>query len=145
MKFVLDASVALSWLLNDVTSENEDYVLGVLRHLRTKDCTAIVPVTWYLEIVNVIAKVEARGQHPGLRSDPFLNFLTRAPIAVDPLTAMHAPLGTLSLARQHGLSAYDASYLELALRINAPIATLDKELRTKALKAGATVLTTHSD
>ncbi len=43
------------------------------------------------------------------------------------------------------IGAYDASYLELALRINAPIATLDKELRTKALKAGATVLAAHSD
>ena len=71
-----------------------------------------MPVTWYLEIVNVIAKVEARGQHPGLRSDPFLNFLTRAPIAVDPLTARHTPLRTLSLGRQYGLWACDAFYWE---------------------------------
>lgn len=59
---------------------------------------------------------------------------------VDPETNDHASTETLSLARQHGLSIYDAAYLELALRLGAPLATLDTELRATAKALGLHVL-----
>jgi predicted nucleic acid-binding protein len=57
-------------------------------------------------------------------------------IVVDAATIAHALSGTLQLARRYKLSAYDASYLELALRLGLPLATLDEDLQKAAKKAG---------
>lgn len=62
MKFVLDASVALSWLLRDASARDEPYAFSVLKGLRTAGAAAEVPATWGLEIANVIARCEAKGQ-----------------------------------------------------------------------------------
>ena len=59
MRFVLDASVTLSWLLRDASARDEPYAFAVLQSLRTDGTTASAPVTWGLEIVNVIARCEA--------------------------------------------------------------------------------------
>ena len=57
-------------------------------------------------------------------------------IEVDTATFAHALSDTLQLARRYKLSAYDASYLELALRLGIPLATLDEDLQKAAKKAG---------
>lgn len=57
-------------------------------------------------------------------------------IGVDAATFAHALSDTLQLARRYKLSAYDASYLELALRSGVPLATLDENLRKSAKTAG---------
>jgi predicted nucleic acid-binding protein len=57
-------------------------------------------------------------------------------IEVDAATFSHALSHTLQLARRYSLSAYDASYLELALRLGLPLATLDEDLQKAASKAG---------
>ena len=66
--------------------------------------------------------------------------LHRAPegvaIEVDPNTFAHVLSDTLQLARRYRLSSYDASYLELALRMALPLATLDADLHRAASKAG---------
>ena len=66
----------------------------------------------------------------------WLGFLAALPIAVDGKPRLHAVGNTLSLARDHNLSAYDAAYLELAMRRGLPLATLDDKLKTAALAAG---------
>ena len=89
-----------------------------------------------LEASNVIARAEAKGLLSEARSQAFLVLLQRLNIATDPATAAHALGDTLHLARRYKLSAYDAAYLELALRTGLPLATLDADLEKAAQAAG---------
>jgi len=136
VRFVLDASVALSWLLRDASSRDAPYAFAVLKGLRAAGTAAEVPVTWGLEIANVVARGEARGQVTAAQSEAFLEMLEAVSIEFDAVTATHALSDTLQLARRYRLSSYDASYLELALRSALPLATLDEDLRRAADKAG---------
>ena len=101
-----------------------------------KHASALVPGTWGLEVANVIAKAEAKALVTEARSGAFLEMLEGVDIEVDTATFAHALSDTLQLARRYRLSAYDASYLELALRSGAPLATLDEDLQKAAKKAG---------
>jgi predicted nucleic acid-binding protein len=134
VSFVLDNSVAMCWLLNDGRPGDIDYALQVLDALATAQ--AVVPALWPLEAANVVAKVEARGLVAEARTQAFVAALGRLNIVVDNATATQALGNTLNLARRYKLSAYDAAYLELALREGLPLATLDAELRKAAGKAG---------
>jgi predicted nucleic acid-binding protein len=133
--FVLDASVALSWLLEDAGA-GQAYAVATFNTLAGPTAQAHVPVTWGLEIANVIAKSEARGVLVPSRSQAFIAALRAAPIVCDPETDSKAFNETLQLARRYVLSSYDASYLELALRMAQPLATLDEALRRAGQKAG---------
>jgi predicted nucleic acid-binding protein len=135
VSFVLDASVALSWLLEDA-GIGQAYAVGVFDALKRRSAAAHVPATWGLELTNVIAKSEARGIILENRSQAFLTALAAAPIHCDPETYTRTWAETLQLARRHGLSSYDASYLELALRLKLPLATLDADLLKAAQKTG---------
>lgn len=135
MKLVLDASVALSWLLEDAGA-GQAYAGAVFGILGSPSAEAHVPTTWGLEIANVIAKAESRGMLSTARSQAFLATLTATPILCDTETDAHTLQETLQLARRYRLSSYDASYLELALRTALPLATLDAELRRAAEIAG---------
>lgn len=136
MRFVLDASVTLSWLLQDASSRDAPYALSVLEAMRDPAATAEVPVTWGLEIANVLARAEARGQITEAQSEAFLEVIHAATIQADAATFTQALSDTLQLARRYRLSSYDASYLELALRSGLPLATLDEDLQWAAHKAG---------
>ena len=133
---VLDVSVALSWLLADGKPADRAYVDGVLDALRSPDLRALVPVTWGLEIANVVARAEARDLVTEAQSEVFLDMLSCLAIQTDPATSVHALTDTLYLARRYGLSSYDATYLELALRAGLPLATLDVDLAKAARRAG---------
>jgi predicted nucleic acid-binding protein len=139
VKMVLDASVALSWLLDDAGA-GQEYAGTVFDALATEGAEARVPGTWGLEIANVIAKCKARGDLLIERSQMFLAALAAAPIVWDSETYSRTLTDTLELARRYRLSAYDASYLELALRATLPLATLDAALRRAATKAGVKLL-----
>jgi predicted nucleic acid-binding protein len=134
VKFVLDASVALSWLLEDAGA-GQAYAADIFSQLAEPNAEAYVPATWALEVANVIAKCEARQVLQVSRSQAFLAAVEAAPIVVDGETAVRALAETLELARRYGLSSYDASYLELALRSALPLATLDRALQSAAQKA----------
>jgi predicted nucleic acid-binding protein len=139
VKLVLDASVALSWLLEDAGAD-QVYAVAVFAALREPAAEAHVPAIWGLEVASVIAKSEARGALQVARSEAFLVAVASAPIRCDAGTDVHALKETLQLARRYRLSAYDASYLELALRLSLPIASLDDDLRRAAGKAGVRLL-----
>ena len=134
MNFVLDTSVTMRWFFGDGKPQELAYAGKVLDAM--KDANALVPVTWGLEVANVIAKAEAKGLVTEARSGAFLEMLEGVDIEEDAATFAHALSDTLQLARRYKLSAYDASYLELALRSGVPLATLDEDLQTAARKAG---------
>ena len=141
MSFVLDASVALLWLVPQTNPAGVDYASAALKAL--KESQAIVPSLMTLEVANVVAKVEFKGLVAEADSQRFLALLGRLNIVTDQATAAHALGDTLNLARRYKLSAYDAAYLELALRKGLPLATLDANLAKAATTAGVPIFGMH--
>lgn len=136
MTFVLDASVTLCWLFLDGKPAARTYALGVLEAMQRPAAKAIVPVTWGLEISNVLGKAEIKGLLNEAQGGAFLEMLGSLEIAADQSTFTKALSETLQVARRYRLSSYDASYLELAMRSGVPLATLDQDLLKAAGKAG---------
>ncbi len=127
---VLDASIALAWVLPDEQSALAD---AVLRH--TIEAGAIVPPLWSLEVANALLVAERRGRLSGEQAAAAVQLLAAAPIRLA-APSPEADFGrTVQLARTHGLSAYDAAYLELSERTASPLATLDARLRDAARRA----------
>ncbi|MEK6708497.1 MAG: type II toxin-antitoxin system VapC family toxin [Pseudomonadota bacterium] len=134
MSFVLDNSVTMRWFFGDGKPQHLAYAGKVLDAM--KNTSARVPATWGLEVANVIARAEAKDLVTEARSGVFLEMLEGVAIEVDMATFSHALSHTLQLARRYKLSAYAASYLELALRLGIPLATFDEDLQKAAKKAG---------
>lgn len=134
MRLVLDNSVTMRWFFGDGKAQDLAYANTVLDAMN--EAIAVVPAIWALEVANVIARAEAKSVITPERSRPFLEMLKRLNIEVDEDTSEHALSDTLRLARFHKLTAYDASYLELALRKHLPLATLDENLQKAATKSG---------
>ena len=130
-RFVLDCSVTMSWCLQD---EADPRVDALLVSLPTQE--AVAPSHWPLEVANVLAACERRGRVTAARIAEVLGFLDGLPIVIDDQTAMKAFGDVLALARAHQLTAYDAAYLELALRKGCPLASLDASLNETAAKLG---------
>jgi predicted nucleic acid-binding protein len=129
--FVLDGSVTLVWGFAD---EGDDYAAAILD--RIPDLQAHVPGLWPLEVANALLVGERRGRTTPADVAHFLTLLGTFPIAVDDRTVARAWVEAMHLARAHRLSAYDASYLELAMRLGLPLATLDDELKAAAAAVG---------
>lgn len=134
MSFVLDNSVTMRWFFGDGRPKELDYANTVLDAINSQN--AIAPATWGLEVANVIVRAEAKDLVTEARSGAFLEMLDGLDIEIDAATFAHALSDTLQLARRYRLSAYDASYLELAMRLGIPLATLDENLQKAAKKAG---------
>jgi predicted nucleic acid-binding protein len=137
MRFVLDASVALLWLVPQTNPSGMDYADAVL--IALKESQAVVPSLFALEIANVIAKVESKGALTEADSQRFISLLGQINIVTDQETMKHALGDTLNLARRYKLSAYDAAYLELALRTGLSLSTLDADLAKAATFAGVPI------
>lgn len=136
MTLVLDASMAISWLLDDEAASDTANVL-----LRVADEGAVVPQLWRLEVANVLRNAVRRGRCDQDHVDKSLQRLGRLPISVDEETDVRAWTETLDLSRAEGLTLYDAAYLELALRRRAPLATCDADLLRAARKFDLEVAT----
>lgn len=134
MSFVLDNSVTMRWFFEDGSPQDLAYADSILASIKRHG--AVVPVTWGLEVANVLARTERKGLMPASRSAAFIKMLDDMHIKVDADTFEYALSDTLQLARTYKLSAYDASYLELARRLDIPLATLDEGLKKAAKKAG---------
>jgi predicted nucleic acid-binding protein len=133
--FVLDCSIAMSWCFAD---ECDAYAESVLDQLRSAQ--AVVPSLWRLEAANVLLVAERRGRITRSESTRLTSFLTELPIMVDEESALRGLGIVLDLGRDHGLTAYDAAYLELAIRLGVPLATLDRQLSEAARSAGVSLL-----
>ncbi len=136
MRFILENSVVMRWLLNDGSRDRIAYSDSILALLAQGDTEAVVPNIWPLEVASVILKAESSRTVDEARSTAFVGLLDTLSISVDDSTATRALSDSLQLARRYRLSSYDASYLELALREGLPLATLDADLRKAMAKAG---------
>jgi predicted nucleic acid-binding protein len=131
---VLDASIALALVMPD----EKRPLVSTLRLLESAG--ALAPVTWRLEIANVLLKAERRKRISASFRRQAIIDLSSLPISLDPDTNNHAWSETLTLAERHKLMTYDAAYLELALREGLPLATLDERLSAAALRCRVTLL-----
>jgi predicted nucleic acid-binding protein len=129
--FVLDCSVTMAWCFDDEATPYTDGVRDSLADMR-----AVVPSIWPLEVANATIVGERRKRLDEARSQRFIVLLEALPIIVDDETAKQAFSDISHLARAYQLSAYDASYLELAIRRGLPLACLDGKLRTAATASG---------
>jgi predicted nucleic acid-binding protein len=137
VKLVLDASVTMAWLLGDGKAADQRYAFAVLDAMKAPDTVAEVPVTWGLEVANVLARGQGKGVITEAQGEAFLEMLAGIRIDPDAATFPRSLAEILQLARRYRLSSYDASYLELSLRAGVPLATLDADLQRAAKKAGA--------
>jgi predicted nucleic acid-binding protein len=129
--FVLDGSVTMVWGFEDEADEYAEAILD-----RMPELQAYVPALWHLEVANALIVGERRGRTTPADTAQFLAILGAFPITVDDETVPRAWSDTLHLARAHNLSAYDAAYLELALRRGLPLAMLDDRLKAAAVAVG---------
>jgi predicted nucleic acid-binding protein len=130
-RFVLDCSVALSWCFEDESDPYADQVLDSLQ-----ETSAIVPQLWTLEVTNVLLVAEHRSRITRAQTGRLVALLQALPINTDEQTAIRALESTLAIGRMEMISAYDASYLELAIREGLPLATLDHQLAQAASHCG---------
>lgn len=133
--FVVDCSIAMAWLFHDETTLKS---AALLSRLATE--TALVPSWWFIEITNVLAMAERKGRITPAQSDAFVADLGKLGIERDDEAPDRAFTHLLALCRTHRLTSYDAIYLDLAVRRNLPLATLDNDLRKTAKKLGVRLL-----
>ena len=132
-RFVLDASVALSWFIDMPV---EPYAAQVRDRVRRGD-RALVPPLWELEFANGVLMAERRRIIDATIGDETLAEMERLRRAGVEMDSAAPPIrDVLEVSRNYQLTVYDAAYLELAQREAMPLATLDKALRTAAGKAG---------
>jgi predicted nucleic acid-binding protein len=129
--FVLDCSVTMAWCFDDEATPYTDGVRDSLADMR-----AVVPSLWPLEVANATIVGERRKRLDEARSRRFFVLLEALPIVLDGEAGNRAFADIVQLARNYQLSAYDAAYLELAIRRGLPLACLDDKLKTAAAAAG---------
>ncbi|MXY69584.1 MAG: type II toxin-antitoxin system VapC family toxin [Acidobacteriia bacterium] len=129
--FVLDSSVTMAWIFPDEASVSTD----LLRESLVED-SAFVPALWPVETGNVLLMATRRGRIAKDDWQQIRENLKALPINIDPVSTDRVWGAVLDLADTHRISAYDAMYLELALRLRLPLATLDRELAAAARASG---------
>lgn len=128
---VIDCSLTMAWCFEDEVTVATIEVQNVLIAE-----AAIVPSHWALEVANVLLVAERKQRISAARSARFVHLLGEFDIQFDHETPSRAFEHIVPLCRNHGLTSYDAAYLELALRYHLPLATLDDDLRRAATDLG---------
>ena len=124
---VIDATAVLAWCFEDEAGPEAD---ALIEQVAAEG--AAVPGLWSLELANGLVMGERRGRITPAQSAAFVAMIEELPIASDPATGARALHETMSLAREHRLTAYDAAYLELAMRLGLSLATGDRSLGAAA-------------
>jgi predicted nucleic acid-binding protein len=127
--------MTLSWAFE---GESTSFTVAVLKSLETVH--AVAPALWPFEVANVLSAAERRGRISAAAQAAFLERLRLLPVAIEHRPAAWLAQQILPLARTYHLSAYDAAYLELAIRERLPLATLDDDLRRAASAAGVALV-----
>lgn len=136
MPFVLDTSVAVSWFFADEENEVGEAILDRLH----KD-DAVAPALWPLEVANALLVGERRRRSLRGEMAEIAAMLGALSVVLDEPSTSRTFGPILEIAREHGLSVYDASYLELAIRRALPLATFDRRLRDAATNTGVELIT----
>ena len=131
---IVDASLTLAWAFPDETTSAVRQTVAL-----SNRNGAWVPSFWHIEVANALEMAVRRSRMNGAERDEMLEEISTWLITIDGETSRHAWTTTKVLAQVHRLTLYDAAYLELALRLGLPLATLDKALR-RAAEAESVIL-----
>lgn len=131
MAFVIDASISACWAFDDETDPRAEQAM-----LRIDAEEVFVPAIWWFETRNALLVSERRQRITPTFTTAFLSRLRKFPIQVD---SNPNEFMLLTLARENKLTVYDASYLELALRLGCGLATLDRALGSATLARGVSL------
>jgi len=137
MNLILDASITLAWCITRSDPSEAALAQEALNFVRLN--RAQVPALWYAEILNTLVVFERAKRLSPEDSSNFLNDLDTLWIDQDLTLPSDTQSRVLAAARTHQLTAYDATYFELAHRKNASLATFDRQLAGAFRKAGGHV------
>ena len=132
MAIVIDVSIAAAWCFPDEQAAAAERVLEDLPRIG-----GVIPGLFWYEIRNVLIVNERRARIDPTDSARFLMRLRNLRLLHD---EAHDEDSMMALARGHALSAYDAAYLETALRRGDSLATLDRALASAATAEGVSVI-----
>ena len=130
--FVLDSSVTLTWCFRGERTELSEATLAGL----LEGSTALVPSLWGNEVANVLVRSVRRRFLTPAQASAFVEPLLSLPIDYESTTTERALRDIRELASRAQLSAYDAAFVELASRLELPLATLDEGMRKGARRLG---------
>lgn len=136
MKLVVDASVTMGWCFEDERTEVGERVLDAL----AEGAVAVAPAIWAYEVANVLGGAQRGGRITAAKVAGFLEDLGAFAIEIDGAGERRVFESVVPVARDYGLSVYDAAYLEVAMRRGLPLATVDEGLVRAAREAGVEVV-----
>ena len=134
--FIVDASVGFAWIYEGQATPETDELLNQV----AAGATVVVPALWFLEMANVLLVAQRRHRLTAIQRKAALEKLTAMQFTMDEEGTRHAFGITSELAEKHGLTIYDATYLELALRRSLPLASRDEAVKTAARRCGVKAL-----
>jgi predicted nucleic acid-binding protein len=137
VSIVLDASMALAWLID--RADQAEAVVAQLAFDEVSASGAQVPALWYAEVANTLLVFERARRLTEQDSTVYLSDIALMAITPDDVSPSSRQSRVLDLGRRHKLTAYDATYLELAMRHAATLATFDRKLAEAARGAGVRV------
>jgi predicted nucleic acid-binding protein len=135
VSLILDSSATLAWIFPE---ERTDPIVDLFHLVATQG--AVVPELWRIEVANTLNVGIRRGRITQANRYGILSDLADLSIEVDSETKNFVWNTTLELADNHKLTVYDATYLELAMRLSLPLATLDEDLRSAAQREAVPLL-----
>lgn len=124
-KFAVDSSVVLSWLFEDELSKSSSAILDSIIY---ESYTCLAPYLIRFEVPNAVLMALKRKRISHEIAKKILVFFDILPIEIDTGSQLQTTKTIYSIAEKHGLTIYDASYLELAMRLQLNLATYDKDL-----------------
>ena len=134
--WVIDSSVGFAWIHPAQATPKTDSLLNEVAN----GVKIIVPGLWFLEMANGLLILQRRGRLAAAQRRIALETLAALPLTPDEPSTQTAFAATSELAEKHGLTVYDATYLELAIRRKLPLATRDEPLLAAARRCGLRVL-----
>ena len=134
--WLIDSSVGLAWVHQDQATPETDKLLEEVE----AGTSVVVPSLWFLEIANGLLVLQRRKKLTGAERKSALETLARLNLTVDEEAGRAAFQQTSELAEKHGLTIYDVTYLEVALRRKLALASRDTNLREAAKRCGLKVL-----
>ena len=133
---VIDNSIAMRWLVATTRHKDQSYALSVREAVRHRSLRVVVPYTWVYEAAHVVAAYIARGDVTHQQGTRLLHALEDVFTVV---VGQESATELAEFAGAHRLSGYDAAYVMLAERQNAPLATLDQDMKRVAKTLGVSL------
>ena len=130
-RFVLDASVTMSWCFEDQQTDFSEAVLAAIK----QEAAPVAPPIWMYEVINVLSAAQKKKLMDQATATTFWNKVSKLVVVVEN-SDRNTAHEIMELSEKYHLTAYDAAYLELALREGLALATLDKDLKKAANAAG---------